>query len=72
MSLPFSKLTPAQRAELVASITLGAKEQIEDDADVRAIADWMIESCGLTPSAQLYRLVLLSAVIADQGSKGER
>lgn len=55
--------TPAQRAELLKMVSEQAIEQIERDPELRAMADWMIESCDLKPSPELYRLLLLNSSI---------
>ncbi|HEV7913021.1 MAG TPA: hypothetical protein VGP22_04595 [Albitalea sp.] len=62
----FESWTPAQRAVLVETIAQQAM-QIEGDAELRSMVDWLIDACGLQPCPQLYRLALLSAVIVQQG-----
>jgi hypothetical protein len=59
--------TPEQRAELLRVVSEQALLQIEQDPQLRRMTDWMIESCGLTPSPELYRLVFLTSVVASLG-----
>lgn len=65
--------TPEQRADLVALVRAKAVEQIEGDTEMREMVDWMIEACGLTPTPELYRLVLLSSIVTGYaGTHGGR
>ncbi len=61
--------TPEQRAELVALVREKAQAQIESDAELRELVDWMIEMAGMVPSPEVYRLVFfVSAVMASARS----
>lgn len=62
MNARFSAWTPEQRANL-ARVLRGQAEELEQDPELRDMADWMIEACGLTPSPETRQLVLLSSIV---------
>jgi hypothetical protein len=62
--------TPGQRAELVALVHAQAQAQIEGDAELREMADWMIETAGMAPGPEAYRLVFLVSVVMHSAQGG--
>lgn len=59
----FSSWTPELRAQLISVVAEQAQAQIEGDPELRLAVDWMVTSCGLLPSPELYRLVFLTSVV---------
>lgn len=57
---------PARRAQLLALVNERAAEQIEGDAELREVVDWLIGAVGMTPSRETYRLVFLAAAVVAQ------
>lgn len=59
-----SAWTPERRAELTATLKTKVSE-LEQDKELRDIADWMIEACGLAPSHEHYQLVVLASILVS-------
>ncbi len=64
-----SKLSRADRAEVIEAIAAEADSKITSDPEGAVIVDEIIRTCGLQPTPQLHRLVLLSLVLYDIGNK---